>query len=86
MSTNLIQREDRGSVTILTLNRPDQRNALSRALVADLRDTLERVNVDERVRVVVLTGAGPAFCSGMDLKEAASADAARIRADDDRNP
>ena len=73
MSTNLIQREDRGSVTILTLNRPDQRNALSRALVAELRDALERVSVDERVRVVVLTGAGSTFCSGMDLKEAASA-------------
>jgi methylglutaconyl-CoA hydratase len=75
MSTNLVQREDRGSVTVLTLNRPDQRNALSWALVSGLRDALERVKVDDRVRVVVLTGAGSTFSSGMDLKEAASADA-----------
>ena len=74
MSTNLIQREDRGSVTILTLNRPDQRNALSWALVAGLRDALERVKVDERIRVVILTGVGTTFSSGMDLKEAAAAD------------
>jgi methylglutaconyl-CoA hydratase len=73
MSNNLVLRQDHGYVTILTLNRPDQRNALSRALVADLRDSLERVRVNERVRVVVLTGAGATFCSGMDLKEAAAA-------------
>jgi methylglutaconyl-CoA hydratase len=73
MSTKLILREDQGSVTILTLNRGDQRNALSRALVAELRDALERVSVDDRVRVVVLTGAGATFCAGMDLKEAAEA-------------
>jgi methylglutaconyl-CoA hydratase len=72
MSTNLVHREDRGSIAILTLNRPQQRNALSRALVAELRDMIDKVRVEERVRVIVLTGAGSAFCSGMDLKEAAS--------------
>jgi methylglutaconyl-CoA hydratase len=71
MSANLVQREDRGSIAILTLNRPEKRNALSRALVAALRDQIDRVRVDERIRVVVLTGAGSTFCSGMDLKEAA---------------
>ena len=74
MSANLVTREDRGPVAILTLNRPDRRNALSRALLAKLGDILDQVSVDERVRVVVLTGAGPVFCSGMDLKEAASID------------
>jgi methylglutaconyl-CoA hydratase len=73
MSTKLIQREDRGAIAILTLNRPEKRNALSRALVAELRDTLEQLSADERVRVVVLTGAGSTFCSGMDLKEASAA-------------
>jgi methylglutaconyl-CoA hydratase len=73
MSSHLILREDRGSVAILTLNRPDQRNALSVDLVAQLRDSLERVSVDARVRSVVVTGAGSAFCTGMDLKEAAAA-------------
>ena len=72
MSAHLVQREDRGSVAILTLNRAEKRNALSRALVAAFRDALEKVRVDERVRVVVVTGAGSAFCSGMDLQEAAS--------------
>jgi methylglutaconyl-CoA hydratase len=70
MSTNLVLREDRGSIAILTLNRPDKRNALSQALVAELRDALELIKVDERIRVVVLTGAGSAFSSGMDMKEA----------------
>ena len=74
MSAKLVIREDRGSVAILTLNRPERRNALSRALVAELRDVLDEVSVDEPIRVVVLTGAGSAFCSGMDLKEAASVD------------
>jgi methylglutaconyl-CoA hydratase len=76
MTATLVIREDRGPVTVLTLNRPDQRNALSRALLAQLRDTIERLSVDEKVRAVVLTGAGTAFCAGMDLKEAAAIDTA----------
>ncbi len=73
MSTHLITREDRGSVAILTLNRPERRNALSRALVAELRDILDNLSVDERIRAVVLTGSGSVFCSGMDMKEVAEA-------------
>jgi methylglutaconyl-CoA hydratase len=72
MSVNLIGRTDRGPVAILTLNRAKQRNALSQALVAALRDAIDEVLLAEKIRVVVLTGAGPAFCSGMDLKEAAA--------------
>ena len=71
MSTSFVIREDRGPVTILTLNRPDRRNALSRALMAQLRDAIDQVSVDHRVRAVVVTGAGTVFCAGMDLKEAA---------------
>ncbi len=52
------------------LNRPDQRNALSLALLDRLFDQLAAVLGDERVRAVVLTGAGAAFTAGMDLKEA----------------
>jgi methylglutaconyl-CoA hydratase len=74
MSANLVLREDRGSIAILTLNRPEKRNALSRALVAALRDEIDKVRVEEHTRVVVLTGAGSAFCAGMDLKEAVSLD------------
>jgi methylglutaconyl-CoA hydratase len=75
MSTHLVKREDRGPITILTLNRPEKRNALSQALVAGLRDHIDRINTDESVRVVVVTGAGPAFCAGMDLKEALAVEA-----------
>jgi methylglutaconyl-CoA hydratase len=75
MSTRLLIREDRGPVAILTLHRPDRRNALSHELLAQLRDVLDEVGVDTSIRVVVVTGAGAAFCSGMDLKEAAEMDA-----------
>jgi methylglutaconyl-CoA hydratase len=71
MTTALISREDRGHVAILTLNRPGKRNALSRAMVAQLRDAVDTLSADQKIRAVVLTGAGTAFCAGMDLKEAA---------------
>jgi methylglutaconyl-CoA hydratase len=70
MSAQLLTREDFGPVALITLNRPERRNALSRDLVARLRDVLDDVGVDSAIRAVVLTGAGAAFCSGMDLKEA----------------
>ncbi|HUY63366.1 MAG TPA: enoyl-CoA hydratase [Acidimicrobiales bacterium] len=56
-------------VAVVTLNRPDARNALSRRLLSELRRTM--ADLDERpdVDVVVLTGADPAFCAGLDLKE-----------------
>jgi methylglutaconyl-CoA hydratase len=75
MSTRLVSRDDRGPVAVFTLDRPLQRNALSRALMAQLRDAVDEVSVDEKIRSVVLTGAGVAFCTGMDLKEAAMFDA-----------
>jgi len=60
--------ELRGSALWITLNRPDARNALSADLVAGLLEGLRNGMQDPRVRVVVLTGAGPAFCAGADLK------------------
>ncbi len=71
MSTRPLLCENRGAVAVLTLNRPERRNALSRALLAQLRDAVDDVGVDVGVRAVVLTGAGVAFSTGMDLKEAA---------------
>jgi enoyl-CoA hydratase/carnithine racemase len=56
-------------VCLLTLNRPARRNSLSRALLAAVRTTLAEIAVDPAVRVVVLAGAGPAFCAGHDLAE-----------------
>jgi methylglutaconyl-CoA hydratase len=60
--------ETRGDAAWITLNQPERRNALSEAMVADLLAHLRRAMVDPAVRVVVLTGAGPAFCAGADLK------------------
>src|SRR5450631_2600530 len=64
-----ILRSDKGSVTALTLNRPEARNALSLGMLLALSAELRRAATDPSVRVVVLTGAGPAFCAGHDLKE-----------------
>jgi methylglutaconyl-CoA hydratase len=62
-------------VLTLTLNRPEQRNALSAELIKALHQALERAELDAEVRVVVLRGAGEDFCAGEDLDEAlASAD------------
>jgi methylglutaconyl-CoA hydratase len=54
---------------VLTMNRPDRRNALSRALIAELTAAFECALKDPAVRCVILTGEGAAFCAGMDLDE-----------------
>ncbi len=54
---------------MVTLNRPDRLNAMSIELVVELYDAMEKVGADNSVRVIVLTGAGRAFCSGLDLKD-----------------
>lgn len=59
---------DRRGVATLTLNRPDVRNALDPALIRAMRETLRDLAGDGEVRVVVLTGAGTAFCAGADLR------------------
>jgi enoyl-CoA hydratase/carnithine racemase len=62
---------DLGSVRVLTLNRPGSRNALNRGLIRALYAALKAADADEAVLAVVLTGTDPAFCAGIDLKEAA---------------
>lgn len=61
--------ERRGPLATVTLDSPENRNALSSALLGQLADALGAVRSDPQARVVVLTGAGPAFCSGADLSE-----------------
>ncbi len=65
----LVLREDQAGVTTLTLNRPAQYNTLSHALLTELLGALKAVAADPTSRVVILAGAGKAFCSGHDLKE-----------------
>ncbi len=62
-------REDRGPITLLTLNRPAARNCLSEDLIAALHGAIKTTGGDDAVRAVVITGAGSAFSSGHDLKE-----------------
>ena len=61
--------EDRGGVRILTMNRPDKRNALNSELTQALLDAVRASDRDESVGCLVLTGAGPGFCAGADLSE-----------------
>ena len=58
-----------GAVARITLNRPDKRNALNAAVIARIKDGLCEASHDERVRVVVIAGAGKDFCSGADLSQ-----------------
>jgi enoyl-CoA hydratase/carnithine racemase len=69
MTEPLLLREDRDKVAWLTMNRPMARNALSVGLMDALEGALEAVANDAAVHVVVIGGAGPAFCAGHDLKE-----------------
>lgn len=63
----LIHRD--GAVAQITLNRPDVLNAMSRALVAALTEAFRAMSSDESLRAIILTGAGRAFCCGLDLTE-----------------
>jgi enoyl-CoA hydratase/carnithine racemase len=65
----ILLRERRGSVAWLTLNRPAARNALSRGLMTALESALDDAATDPAVKIVVIAGAGPAFCAGHDLRE-----------------
>jgi enoyl-CoA hydratase/carnithine racemase len=67
----VLLRSDAEGVVGLTLNRPDQYNALSRELLGRLQAELDAIKDDPGARVVVITGAGRAFCAGHDLKEIA---------------
>ena len=71
MSSNdpFILEADRASVRRLALNRPNQRNPLSDAMMLAIQAALDRAIADDAVRVIILTGQGPAFSAGHDLKE-----------------
>jgi enoyl-CoA hydratase/carnithine racemase len=65
----LLLRQTVNGVTTLTLNRPQARNSLSQGMLRALLAAFEEIAKDEATRVVILAGAGPAFCAGHDLKE-----------------
>ena len=68
-----LQRTDSGAIAVLTLDRPAQYNVLSRDVLERLHAELDAIAADPAVRIVVVTGAGKAFCAGHDLREMHSA-------------
>ena len=74
MSSSAIDVKVTGSVGTIVLNRPGRRNALTRAMLAQLQEALEDLHLEKRVRAIILTGAGSAFCAGMDVHQMHAAD------------
>ncbi|NVI89068.1 enoyl-CoA hydratase [Actinomadura sp. BRA 177] len=81
----LLDRAD--GVATVTLNRPEVRNALSSVLINALRETMRALEDDAEVHAVVLTGADPAFCAGLDLKQlGSSGDNLQLGQEEDEGP
>lgn len=68
MSEDVVLYELKDHTAVLTLNRPDRLNAWNPAVASAMSDCLNRANLDDRVRAIVITGAGRAFCAGADLQ------------------
>ena len=67
-----------GRIATITLNRPERLNAINGAMPSEIRAAVEAANADDRVHVIVLQGAGKAFCAGYDLKEYAEGDKTNV--------
>ncbi|MDR3498258.1 MAG: enoyl-CoA hydratase [Parvibaculum sp.] len=78
--------EKSGGIATVTLNRPTAMNALSRELRAAIAETFDALEADPEVRVAILTGAGKAFCAGLDLKELGSGESTVGGTIDDKDP
>ena len=72
MNYETIRFETEGPLGLLTLDRQDRLNALSRQLITELQDLVTQLETDSSIRVIIVTGAGRAFCAGADIKERAS--------------
>lgn len=70
--TDVVRYEVKDHVALLTLNRPEALNAVNSALADAIGEYLEQATADPRVRAIVITGEGRAFCAGADLKEIAA--------------
>jgi enoyl-CoA hydratase len=74
----MIDFEVRGRVALITINRPEARNAINGAVAAGLQDAVERLEADDELWVGVIAGTGTVFCAGADLKEIAAGNAAKL--------
>lgn len=79
METQLILEERKDQVAVLTLNRPDVMNSFNFGMLRALKDRVEAIHFDPDVRVVIITGAGKAFCAGADLKERVTLSEQQVR-------
>lgn len=71
MADRTIRLETEGALGVLTLNRQERLNAINREMTGELQDAVTRLEADGDVRVLIVTGAGRAFCAGADIKERA---------------
>lgn len=69
MSFEQLNYEVRDQIATITFNRPERMNALTKVMEREIRDAMEQAGQDPGVRVIILTGAGRAFCAGMDMDE-----------------
>lgn len=69
MASSAVEVKVTGGVGTIVLNRPGRRNALTRAMLAQLQEAFSDLHLEKRVRAIVLTGAGTAFCAGLDVQE-----------------
>lgn len=76
--SDLLLRENLDGIAVLTMNRPDARNAMNAEMTAALREAMDWVEDSAGIRLAVLCGNGPAFCAGMDLRAFASGEADAI--------
>lgn len=78
--------ERHGDVVLVTMNRPEKRNALNGQLLGTLTTTIAELDAEPEVRAIVLTGADPAFCAGVDLHELGSGNRSLVLPRDQRGP
>jgi enoyl-CoA hydratase len=78
--------ERRGATAVVTMNRPEAKNALSLPMLVGMSDAWEEIDGDDSIRCAVLTGAGGTFCSGMDLKSMSGPDAEKYRPRMEKDP
>ncbi len=80
MKDNILLTEESEGIAVITLNRPDNMNALNRALLSSLKESIDDLIFRKDIRVVIITGAGEkAFCAGADLKERAGMEEDEVR-------
>lgn len=72
--TDILTTDVRDGVATLTLNRPDARNALNGELLRRIPEVMQALDADDDVGAIVLTGADPSFCAGLDLRELGGGD------------